>query len=191
MAAASARRLGLFLALVALLIAAGLILIGQAGADDGDSLPAPTKLWASTERGSLDVALDWDDVDVAASYSVRWRVAEPGNRLNDGINVQSSDAVITVASYGEWVARVQACNDMGCGAPVVTKFTVEPEPTATPTATATVTATPTPAPEPTATLTPEEIARDGYQGQLADVVVELSLRTLGEQALAQSSARQR
>ena len=189
MAAAAARRLGLFLALIALLIAAGLTLIGQAGADDGDSLPVPTKLRASTERGSLDVALDWDDVDGAASYSVRWRVAEPGNRLNDGINVQSSDAVITVASYGEWLARVQACNDMGCGAPVVTKFTVEPEPTVTPTATATVTATP--APEPTATLTPEEIARNGYQGQLADVVVELSLRTLGEQALAQSSARQR
>ena len=91
MAAAAARRLGLFLALIALLIAAGLTLIGQAGADDGDSLPTPTQLRASTERGSLDVALDWNDVDGAAVLpSVRWRVAEPGNKLNDGINVQSS-----------------------------------------------------------------------------------------------------
>ena len=68
--------------------------------------------------------------------------------------------------------------------------TATPTPTPTPTATATPTATPTPAPEPTATLTPEEIARNGYQGQLADVVVELSLQALGERESAQSSARQ-
>ena len=159
MAAASARRLGLFLALIALLTVTGLTLIGQAGADDGDSLPAPTELRASTERGSLDVALDWDDVDGAASYSVRWRVAEPGNKLNDGINVQSSDAVITVASYGEWVARVQACDDAGCGAPVATKFRVRkpratPEATPLPTSTPTPLPTATPTPLPTATPTP-------------------------------------
>ena len=68
---------GSFLALIALLTATGLALIGQAGADDGDSLPAPSELQASTERGSLDVTLDWDDVDGAASYLVRWRVADP------------------------------------------------------------------------------------------------------------------
>ena len=153
MAAASARRLGLFLALIALLTVTGLTLIGQAGADDGDSLPAPTELRASTERGSLDVALDWNDVDGAASYSVRWRVAEPGNRLNDGISVQSSDAVITVAIYGEWVARVQACDDAGCGAPVATKFRVR-KPRATPEVTPLPTSTPTPLPTATPTLQP-------------------------------------
>ena len=155
MAATTARRLGMFLALIALLTAAGLTLIGQAGADDGDGLPTPTKLRASTERGSLDVTLDWDDVDGAASYLVRWRVSGSGNRLNDGINVQSSDAVITVARFGEWVARVQACDSAGCGAPVATKFRVR-KPRATPDATPLPTATPTPQPTslPTSTSTP-------------------------------------
>ena len=155
MAATTARRLGLFLALSAALLIAGLTLIGQAGANDGDGLPAPNELQVSTQRGSLDVALDWNDVDGAASYLVRWRVAGPGNRLNDGISVQSSDAVITVASFGEWVARVQACDDAGCGAPVATKFRVR-KPRATPDATPLPTATPTPQPTTTPTPTSNE-----------------------------------
>ena len=100
MAAAAAKRSGLYLALIAAILVSGLTLIGQAGADDGDGLPAPTELQVSTERGSLDVALDWDDVPGAASYLVRWRVSGPGNRLNDGISVQSSGAVITVSRFG-------------------------------------------------------------------------------------------
>ena len=160
MAATTARRLGLFLALIALLTAAGLTLIGQAGADDGDGLSAPTKLRASTERGSLDVALDWDDVDGAASYLVRWRVAGPDNKLNDGISVQSSDAVITVARFGEWVARVQACDSDGCGAPVAKKFRVR-KPRATPDATPLPASTPTPQPTSLPTSTPESASASG------------------------------
>ena len=159
MAAAAAKRSGLYLALIAAILVAGLTLIGQAGADDGDGLPAPTELQVSTERGSLDVALDWDDVPGASSYLVRWRVAGPGNKLNDGIDVQSSGAVITVSRFGEWVARVQACDDAVCGAPIAAKFRVR-KPRATPDATPLPTATPmplptfTPTPQPTSTPTP-------------------------------------
>ena len=109
-----------------------------------------------------------------AYYWVRWRVSGSGSELNEGVAVLPSAAVITVADYGEWVARVQACNAAGCGAPAVSKFTVEPEPTATPTPTATA----TPA------LTPEERALLGYRGQLAEVVVELSLRRPEQTATA-------
>ena len=91
MATTALRRLGLFLALIAALLVAALALIGQAGTDDGEQLPAPSGLQVSTERASLDVPMDWDDVDGAASYWVRWRVAGPGNKLNEGIGVQSSD----------------------------------------------------------------------------------------------------
>ena len=103
---------------LALLLALAWYAASPAGAQDGeDRLPAPAALQVAAERGSLDVALDWDDVDGAGSYWVRWRVSGPGKKLNDGVHVQSSDAVITVRRYGEWVVRVQACNDAGCGAP--------------------------------------------------------------------------
>lgn len=113
-----------------------------ASAEDGDDpLPAPAGLQVAAERGSLDVTLDWDDVDGADSYWVRWRVSGPGKKLNEGVYVQSSGAEITVRRYGEWVARVQACDDAGCGAPAAKKFRAK-KPRATPKA------TPEPAPEP-------------------------------------------
>ena len=62
MTATAIRRLGLSLALTAALLAAALVLIGRAGADDGDGLPAPAELRVTAERGSLDVSLEWDDV---------------------------------------------------------------------------------------------------------------------------------
>ena len=171
MTATAIRRSGLLLALAAALLAAALVLIGRAGADDGDGLPAPAELRVTAERGSLDVSLDWDDVSGAAQYWVRWRPAGPDNRLNDGVHVQSSNAAITVARYGEWVARVQACDNAGCGAPAAKKFRarkpravpdITPLPTSTPTPLPTATPTPeptaTPTPLPTATPTPEPTA---------------------------------
>ncbi len=120
----------------------------------------PTGLQSDTEKGSLDIALDWDDVDGASRYWVRWRVAGPDNKLNEGVEVESSDTGITVADYGEWVVRVQACTVAGCGNPVVQNVKVEPAPTPTPEPTPTPTPepTPTPTPEPTPTATPEPTA---------------------------------
>ena len=75
----------------------------------------PAGLSVETEPDSLDVSVDWDDVDGATDYLVRWRVAGPGNQLNDGVRPTSSNTDITVADYGEWVVRVEACNSAGCG----------------------------------------------------------------------------
>ena len=157
------RRLGLSLALTAALLAAALVLIGRAGADDGDGLPAPEELRVAAERGSLDVTLDWDDVPGADSYLVRWRRAVRDSKLSDGVHVQSSNAAITVASYGKWVARVQSCDDAGCGAPAAKKFKAR-RPRAVPDITPLPTASPTPlpasapTPEPVATATPDPSA---------------------------------
>ena len=80
--------------------------------DDGQAqVPAkPAGLSVETEQGSLDVSLDWDDVDGVTFYWVRWRLSGPGHDLNDGVRPTSSTATITVADYGTWVVRVQACN---------------------------------------------------------------------------------
>ena len=93
----------------------------------------PTGLSITSTPGSLEVSVDWYDVSGASHYWVRWRESGPGNELNEGVVVLRSVVVITLGGYGEWMARVQACNDAGCGAPVASKFSVESEPTATPT----------------------------------------------------------
>ena len=125
-------------AVIALLFAALAALLSSfpAGAQETPGPAAeppagPTGLAVETEQGSLDVSVDWDDVGGASRYWVRWRVAGPGNQLNEGVEVQPSLASITVDDYGEWVVRVQACNDAGCGSPTTQRFTVEqaPEPT--------------------------------------------------------------
>ena len=105
-----------------------------------EPVPAkPTGLTVSTRQGSLDVSVDWDDVDGAVRYLVRWRSVDSGGKLNEGLNASSSNKTITVAGYGEWVVRVQACNDAGCGKPANRRFEVE----------STQESTPEPTPEPT------------------------------------------
>ena len=100
-----------------------------AGADDNGEPPAkPTGLSVSTEQGSLDVSVDWDDVDGAGEYLVRWRLSGADHQLNEGVRVESSSAAITVDDYREWVVRLQACNDAGCGKPLAQRFKVEPAP---------------------------------------------------------------
>ena len=108
----------------------------------------PSGLRVSTTEGSLGVTASWSDTPGATQYLVRWRVAGPGNRLNEGITTTSSEAVITVSDYGRWVVRVEGCSDAGCGQGASRQFAVEagPEPT------------PAPTPEPTATPTPEPTA---------------------------------
>ena len=93
----------------------------------------PTGLSVATEPGSLAVSADWDDVEGADDYLVRWRPY--GEELNEGVRAQSSSASITVAAHGEWVVRVQACNDAGCGKGTSERFSVEPAPEPTPTPT--------------------------------------------------------
>ena len=107
--------------------------MSPAAAQDGQQPPGqPTGLQITTEAGSLDVSLDWDDVDGAARYLVRWRQAGPGHKLNEGEEVTASNAAITVESHGEWVVRLEACNDNGCGQHLAQRFEVEAAPESTP-----------------------------------------------------------
>ena len=104
---------------------------------------------------------------------MRWREGGAGNRLNEGVKVQSSDADITVSDYGNWVVRVEACNDAGCG-PVRTKgFTVQPSPESTPEPTVEPTPEPTiePTPEPARPARPTGLSVSTQPGSL-DVSVD-------------------
>ena len=122
----------------------------------------PTGLSVDAQRGSLNVGVAWDGVDGAASYLVRWREAGPEGQLNEGVSADASQATITLANYGDWVVRVEACNSAGCGQPANRRFQVGPPPAATPEPTTEPTPEPTteansePTPEPT--TEPEESA---------------------------------
>ena len=132
--------------LVTLAVSTILVSYPPAHAFQGAQPPErPTGLRVVTDAGSLDVSLDWKDVAGADEYLVRWRLSGPGHKLNAGVKVVSSGASITVDDYGEWVVRVEACNDAGCGEPLARRFEVEPAPETTP----------EPTPEPTPELTPE------------------------------------
>ena len=74
----------------------------------------PLGLQVTTEQGSLSVGLDWDDVEGASGYRVRWRLAGPGHTLNEGLEVQESEATITVDGFGEWLVRVDVCDATDC-----------------------------------------------------------------------------
>ena len=76
----------------------------------------PTGLMVNPTPGSRVVDVDWDDVDGADAYLVRWRRAGAGHDLNIGVRPTSSDTQITVFGSGRWVVRVEACNAIGCSA---------------------------------------------------------------------------
>lgn len=83
-------------------------------------MPEITGLGVTSQRGSLAVAVDWDDSTGAVDYLVRWGPPGPHQVPNQGVRSASSDATITVRDYGKWVVQAQACNASGCG-PVATK----------------------------------------------------------------------
>ena len=158
--------------LAALAVSAVFISYSTVHASQGAQPPAkPTGLSVSTAQGSLDVGVDWDEVDGAAEYWVRWRFVQPDHKLNEGVRVGSSATTITLAEYGEWVVRVQACNDTGCGAPLAKRFAVEP------------TSEPTPTPEPTPDLQ-VSIAADATE---LEVNEEVTLSAVFTNAPADSS----
>jgi len=116
----------------------------------------PAGLHVTTQEDSLSVGLDWEDVEGATGYQVRWRSAGPGNTLNEGLKTQTSEATIAVDDFGEWVVRVEACNEAGCGPPQAKRFEVEA------------------APEPEQDSTPEpepEVETEPAEGSLAVAVV--------------------
>ena len=97
--------------------------VDNAGASSGVSATptpeptpgAPENFAVSATPGSLEVSATWDALDGATAYKLSWRQSggnfEPGNETT----ISDSDATFTVSDYGEWLARLQGCNEAGCG----------------------------------------------------------------------------
>ncbi len=65
----------------------------------------------------------WDAVEDADNYKIRWRAADA--TLGDPIYASTTQATIQLDKYGEWVVRVEACNDVGCGKPASKTVTTQ------------------------------------------------------------------
>ena len=99
------------------------------------AVPAkPTGLTLTQVSAGHDIDVTWDAVADADNYRIRWRAKD--DTLGDPIYATTTKATISLDEYGDWVVRVEACNDVGCGKPASnTITTAEPalEPTPTPT----------------------------------------------------------
>ena len=176
---------GAFLALaLGAILAVFLILMIPAQVAGQSGTPAkPTGLRVSTTDGSLEASVDWNDVSGATSYRVRWRERSAGSSLNTGITVTDSNAVITVADSGEWIVRVEACTEDGCGRGAGKVFAVtaaEPEETPTP--------TPTPAPV-TTTLVLFQNGRGTIPATIRDGVLEWETFTATASSVVHNTLR--
>ncbi len=87
-----------------------------------------TGLQVTTQPPSLEVSVDWADDARADDYWVRWRMDGPGHDLNQGVRPATSNATITVGGSGDYVVRVEACNEAGCGPRVIGRVTVDAGP---------------------------------------------------------------
>ena len=96
-------------------------------AQDGNGLPPgqakgsppdqPSVLVLSVEPGTTNVAVNWDPVITAASYKVQWRLRGESFVSDAQQTTTESDAEIALPGQGNWVVRVEACNDHGCSSP--------------------------------------------------------------------------
>ena len=88
----------------------------------------PQNFAFSATPGSLDLSAAWDALEGATSYKLAWRPAGGEFEAANETTVTETSATVTVSGYGQWEVQLQACNDAGCGAEVVSQSDVEPAP---------------------------------------------------------------
>lgn len=88
------------------------------------ALPAKPKGLKLTQAGrGHNINVRWDAVEDADNYKIRWRAADA--TLGDPTYSTTTRTTIHLDKYGEWVVRVQACNDAGCGKPASKTVTTQ------------------------------------------------------------------
>ena len=70
-----------------------------------------------------DINVTWEAVEGADNYKIRWRAEDAS--LGDPIFATTTQATIPLDEYGDWIVRVEACNDAGCGKPVAKTITTK------------------------------------------------------------------
>ncbi len=87
-----------------------------AGAQEEETTvpPKPTGLSVTADPGSLSMAAAWNAAEGATSYQVRWRRIKQSFLPDDSLTATNAAASFTLSRHGDWIVRVEACNDAGC-----------------------------------------------------------------------------
>lgn len=96
-------------------VVAGAFSVTMSAPISGDKPDRPANLAVDVSPGELDISSSWDAAPGASSYKLRWRRPGQGFQRDDQVVVTDTQAIISVSGYGEWVVRVEGCNDAGCG----------------------------------------------------------------------------
>ena len=100
-------------------------LTASTNANADTSVPGkPTNLVLAVNPGTTKLFADWDPITKSTSYQVRWRLRRQSFAADANQTSPESDAEIDLPSQGNWIIRVQACNDHGCGEPATSSTDV-------------------------------------------------------------------
>ena len=83
----------------------------------------PTGLKLTQSETSGDITATWNAAENATRYRVRWRDA--GSRLGEPVYVTGTQYTVSLAKYGDWTIRVEACNEIYCGKPTSKVLTTQ------------------------------------------------------------------
>ena len=75
----------------------------------------PANLSVSTSPGKLKLTATWDAAQGATSHLVKWRSLNGNFQAGGQVTTTKTTADFNVSEYGDWVVRVEGCNDAGCG----------------------------------------------------------------------------
>lgn len=76
--------------------------------------PKPTGYTLETRTASLDISASWDATPDAEYYALSWRKRGLGFDSANKLTLQTNRGQFSVPDHGEWLVRLDACNDLGC-----------------------------------------------------------------------------
>ena len=86
----------------------------------------PENLKVVAQSKPMSFRATWDAAAGATTYKLRWRPAGQGFHPDNQLTTASAEADFTVSSAGEWIVRLDGCNDAGCSKAKNVRINVEP-----------------------------------------------------------------
>ncbi len=106
--------------------------IAQTFATTQPSPAKPENLVVVAQPEPMSFQATWDAAAGASNYKLRWRQPSEGFTAEDQIITTAAEANFTVSRAGEWIVRLDGCNDAGCSKAKNVRINVEPPPLAVP-----------------------------------------------------------
>ena len=76
---------------------------------------APSSLSVNSTPGELGMSATWGAASGATSYLLQWRRYQESFQSGNQKTTTGASATFSVPAQGDWVVRVEGCNESGCG----------------------------------------------------------------------------